>query len=162
MSDEPTGERDDVDAAAQLAAKDDEIARLQAQLDEAQAARRADPPSTPPPASSTTTRRREGYVELNAGDHCPRCQVGVLHLIAEAENSVTLKCFNCGIQGSHDPRVGHQVVTLTPRQTPTGFTLSRAQHAAMHSTDPEEAAAEAMEPEAGSGVTARTQEFPDA
>lgn len=109
------------------------------------------PPAGKPKASA---ERASGYVDLNAGDHCPVCNEGLLFLIAEREGSVTLRCFACNTQGSHDPAVGHLVVTEGPRQTPTGFTLSPAQLAAKGSNDPEQAAHDATVAEAGSGTTA--------
>lgn len=95
----------------------------------------------------------EGFVSLDAGDHCPRCKEGVLLKIGEREHSRTLYCFMCQTQGSHDPDIGHQLVTASPRETPTGFTLSPAQFAAKDAIDVEEAAAEHRTAEHGSGVT---------
>jgi hypothetical protein len=102
---------------------------------------------------------REGHVELNAGDHCPLCQVGVLYEIASGEDSVLLRCFNCNRQASHRPSVGHKTVVTSPRETPTGFTLSRAQHAAMNAADPEEEAAAHLTLEHGSGATVQREGY---
>lgn len=123
---------------------DERAAREAREADERRAAEQPRPAQLAP-----------GYAELNEGDHCPLCNVGVLFKIAEDKDSVTLRCFNCMRQGSHRPSKGYQVHTTAPTQTPTGFTLSAAQHAAKTADDPEQAAASAGAAEAGSGVVTR-------
>lgn len=133
-----------------------EIERLRAQLAAAEAASTEQQPPTrrTAPASTTSAGPEAGRIFLHDGDECPRCGEGVLALIGRRDDSLTFQCFMCNTRGSVNPDVGHQLVTESPLQTPTGFTLSPAQAAARGATDPEEAAAENLTAEAGSGTTA--------
>lgn len=61
------------------------------------------------------------------GGHCPRCGEGVLHLIAENADGVTLQCWNCDTRGSI-PNDGSFVASVDPDvDSPTGFTVTHAQ-----------------------------------
>lgn len=121
--------------------------------DEQRAAREAaERGSQRAPDEQPQVQHAAGYAALNAGDHCPLCNVGVLYTISEADDAITLRCFNCNRQGSHRPSLGYQVHTTGPAQTPTGFTLSQAQHAAKNADDPEQAANAAAIHEQGSGI----------
>lgn len=65
-----------------------------------------------------------------AGDHCPRCGDGILHLIADRKDGYELQCWNCDTRGSihkSDPFIA----SVDPDDaSPTGFTLTHAQRAA--------------------------------
>lgn len=62
-----------------------------------------------------------------AGEHCPRCGDGILHLIADRPDGYELLCFNCDTRGSI-PKDGTFIAAVDPDDaSPTGFTITHAQ-----------------------------------
>lgn len=59
------------------------------------------------------------------GGHCPKCGVGVLYLIAETADGITLRCFSCDTTGSipKDGSYEHAAYDKTGDAIPTGFQM---------------------------------------
>lgn len=82
----------------------------------------------------------EGHGKLGDGDACPLCGQGVLYRVANTRDGYVLRCFNCGRSGSIHNDEGYALMTAHDDDSPTGFTMTPAQAAAVGEVDPEQAA----------------------